>query len=337
MKSAITYLFVLLLSHVPLVAADSFSFGLWGDMPYDKNHDGGKNGAKMQRLLDSMNAANLAFTVFDGDSKDGASACTDTAIGLDVVLLFNRLKPATIYVPGDNEWTDCHRKNNGGYNSLERLAFLRRTLFDDAYSFGQNKFKLDRQGAAGGLYAENSRWRHGGIVFVGLNLPGGNNNKIAMASCLDPLSARTLADCQAANAEYLARDAANIRYLRESFEVAKQTNAPGLVVVIQADLGFDLPETEKIYERDAANVDGYTAFINALTEETSHFAGQVLLVHGDTHFFKIDKPLSNQPNLLKNLTRVETFGSPNLHWVKVTVDVNFANVFIIEPMMVSGN
>ena len=34
-----------------------------------------------------------------------------------------------IYVPGDNEWTDCHRANNGGYDPLERLAFLRAMFY----------------------------------------------------------------------------------------------------------------------------------------------------------------------------------------------------------------
>ncbi len=57
----------------------------------------------------------------------------------------------------------------------------------------------------------------------------------------------------------------------------------------------------------------------------------------DTHFFKIDKPLLKQDNLLKNFTRLETFGSPNVHWVKVTVIPKSANVFRFEPVIVPGN
>jgi hypothetical protein len=34
------------------------------------------------------------------------------------------------------------------------------------------------------------------------------------------------------------------------------------------------------------------------------------------------------------LTRLQTFGSPNLHWVKVTVDDKRESVFDIEPVMV---
>ena len=338
MKNVVICLVVGCLASLPFAAeAQTFSFALWGDVPYAKNNDGSKTGGKMMRLIDSMNASDLAFTVFDGDSKDGASPCADSAIGLEEVVLLNKTKAPTIYVLGDNEWTDCHRTNNGGYNSLERLDFLRRTLFIDEYSFGQQKLKLERQGQARGLYAENSRWWYGGILFVGLNVPGSNNNKVAKKDCLSPKSTRTKADCVADNAEYRARDAANIAYLHEAFGLAKQRHAPGLVLIVQADLGFDLPETDDVYERGEPGFDGYNALVAALTAETRAFNGQVLLVHGDTHYFKIDKPLVNQPNLLKNLTRVETFGSPNVHWVKVMVDTASSNIFVPEPVIVPGN
>jgi hypothetical protein len=109
------------------------------------------------------------------------------------------------------------------------------------------------------------------------------------------------------------------------------------MVIIQADPGFDLPETEGVDERGQPGNEGYTAFLNTLASETSAFNGQVVLVHGDTHFFKVDKPLYGQANLLRNFTRVETFGSPNIHWVKVSVDPHSRNVFTFEPMIVPGN
>jgi hypothetical protein len=39
--------------------------------------------------------------------------------------LFNTYRNAAIYLIGDNEWTDCHRTNNGAYNPTERLAYIR--------------------------------------------------------------------------------------------------------------------------------------------------------------------------------------------------------------------
>lgn len=322
--------------------ASSFSFGLWGDMPYAKNGDGLKTEEKMTRLVDDMNASKLAFTVFDGDTKDGSSLCTDSALGQESIDFFNTVKAPTVYILGDNEWTDCHRINNGSYNGLERLDYLRQTMFVDEFSFGQTKMKLHRQGPAKGLYSENSRWAHGGVVFVGLNVPGSNNNKVNDGECTTSKTLRTQAECDADNAEYLARDAANISFLRESFQVAKNRNAAGLMVVMQADPVFDLPETETVNERTSV-VDGlpphegYDAFLAALTEETKAFSGQVVLVHGDTHFYKVDKPLVTQADLVKNFTRVETFGSPNLHWIKVFVNTKNPNVFTFQPMIVPGN
>ena len=174
-------------------------------------------------------------------------------------------------------------------------------------------------------------------MFVGLNIPGSNNNLVKTGECISSKSARTQADCDADTAEYLARDAANIQFLQGTFQKAKAESAVGVMVVMQADPGFDLPETETINERTLPGYEGYTAFLNALASESANFNGQVVLVHGDTHFFKVDKPLTSQADLLKNFTRVETFGSPNIHWVKVSVDPRSRNVFTFEPMIVPGN
>ena len=139
--------------------------------------------------------------------------------------------------------------------------------------------------------------------------------------------------CATSNAEYLERDVANIAWLKEGFALAKAQKSPGLVVAFQADPGFDLPETE-IDERQHPSVSGYTQFLAQLVSETEQFKGQVLLVHGDTHYFKVDKPLYNPAKALPNLTRVQTFGSPSIHWVRVSVDPRTPNVFSIQPVMV---
>ena len=335
--SIIGLILVLLISDAKTIHSGLLSFALWGDLPYAKNNDGYKTDDKINRLLASMNSAELAFTVFDGDIKDGSSLCTDNELGESSIALFNRVKAPTVYVLGDNEWTDCHRISNGGFNSLERLTYLRKIMFANDDSFGSNKMRLHRQGLLGGMYSENTRWDYGNIVFVGLNVPGSNNNKVTDQECISIKSVRTLNDCEADNAEYIARNAANIEFLHESFQRAKDQKAIGLVVIIQADLGFDLPETEAINESNQPDFDGYQTFKQALVAETSDFNGQVLLAHGDTHYYKVDKPLIDQAHLLKNFTRVETFGSPNLHWVKVTVDRSNPNVFVFEPVIVAGN
>lgn len=308
---------------------DSFSFGLWGDMPYKKAGDD----PKMPAVLRSINQSDIAFSIFDGDIKDGSSKCTDD-VYTDALKMFGSMVKPVVYIPGDNEWTDCHRLNNGGMDPLERLAHIRKVMFPTSDSLGQTRMPLERQGLPGQKFVENLRFSRGGVVFVGLNVPGSNNNLVLNAKECTSKSARKQEQCDAGNAEYLERDAANVQWLSESFAKARAAKARGLVLVFQGDPGFDLPETEDVDESTDASVVGYRNFMKAVVEQTEKFSGQVLLVHGDTHFFKVDKPLYSPTKLLPNLTRVQTFGSPSLHWVKVTVDTHSPHVFTVHPVIV---
>lgn len=310
-------------------AAKAFSFGVWGDMPYKKAGDD----PKLPAVLQSINQSDIAFSLYDGDIKDGSSKCTDD-VYTDALKMFGSLTKPVVYVPGDNEWTDCHRLNNGGMDPLERLAHLRRVMFSNDRSLGQSQMALEHQGRPGEKFAENTRFNHAGIVFVGINMPGSNNNLVLDAKECTNKSARNAAQCDAANAEFLERDAANVSWLQTAFAQARAQAALGLVLVVQADPGFDLPETENIDESTAPRFSGYHHFMNKLAQETEQFKGQVLMVHGDTHFFKLDKPLYSPAKLLPNFTRLETFGSPSLHWVRVMVDPASSQIFQVHPVIV---
>ena len=313
----------------PVSKMQIYSFGLWGDMPYKKAGDD----SKLPAVLKSINQSDIAFSLYDGDIKDGSSKCTDN-IYTEALAMFNSMTQPVVYIPGDNEWTDCHRSNNGGYDGLERLAHLRRVMFPTTTSLGQSPLPLEHQGKLGEKFVENIRFSHGPVVFVGLNIPGSNNNVVLSAKECGKKSARTPAQCDASNAEYLERDAANVTWLEQGFAAAKAQQARGIVVVFQADPGFDLPETEDEDESLQPQFSGYRNFIAQVVKQTEGFNGQVLLVHGDTHFFKVDKPLYSPTKVLPNLTRLQTFGSPSLHWVKVTVDPSSDALFTIQPVMV---
>ena len=60
--------------------------------------------------------------------------------------------------------------------------------------------------------------------------------------------------------------------MRQAFRLAKARGAAAVLLVQQADPGFDLPETA-VNERDLPEFDGYTAFLGALVEETTFFPG----------------------------------------------------------------
>lgn len=326
--SAITFALSITAAH----AQEAFTIGLWGDMPYAKADDA----PAIPALLEDMNASDIAFSIYDGDIKDGSSECTD-AIYTDAIAMFNSLKKPVIYVPGDNEWTDCHRVNNGGFDNLERLDHIRKTMFAKPESFGSATLTPEHQAAPGEKFSENTRYAQAGAMFVTLNVPGSNNNKVNDDETCTKKSARTLAQCAADNAEFAERDAANIKWLQDSFAKAKTDGTKGVMVVLQGDLGFDLPETEDDSEAHLPGKEGYATFLDALITETKGFDGQVVLVHGDTHYFKIDKPLPDATHMLANFTRVQTFGSPNVHWLQVGVDATSRNVFTFSPMMVAAN
>jgi hypothetical protein len=63
------------------------------------------------------------------------------------------------------------------------------------------------------------------------------------------------------------------------------------------------------------------------------------LVHGESHYFKVDKPLKHPSGggVLGNFTRVETFGARNTHWVTARIDARDPNVFVFEPRIVPAN
>jgi hypothetical protein len=63
-------------------------------------------------------------------------------------------------------------------------------------------------------------------------------------------------------------------------------------------------------------------YLSVLAEEIETYDKPVAYLHGDTHLHRIDKPLYSKKinRLFENFTRVETFGNPDTHWVRVTVD-----------------
>ena len=67
----------------------------------------------LDEVLREINAAGMEFTVHTGDIKSGSSRCDDV-VYTNAIDLFNTFHAPMIYVPGDNEWTDCHKAAQGG-------------------------------------------------------------------------------------------------------------------------------------------------------------------------------------------------------------------------------
>lgn len=143
-----------------------------GDMPYR-----GQDIPAFEALLETINATPHDVTIHVGDIKGGGSPCTDALFHRQRDY-FDTIAGPLIYIPGDNEWTDCHRKSAGGYDPLERLALLREIFFVDGMSLSQGPIAVVQQSmeedAPAGLI-ENMRWVQNGVHFVTAHVVGSNN------------------------------------------------------------------------------------------------------------------------------------------------------------------
>ena len=257
-----------------------------------------------------------------GDIKAGSER--DDELILHRFRLYQAFQRAFVYTPGDNEWTDCHRVNNGQYNPLERLGFLRSVFVPQVGQTTGGHVRSVRSQAENGAYAEfveNVMFRKHSVMFATVHVVGSNNGLEPWSglstpdSCLSPRSDRI--------AESERRQAAGLAWLDEVFAAAAGTK--GLFLLIQAN-----PYNEP--SNPAQCPSGFQAFLSHLEALAQQYANPVMLAHGDDHFFFVDQPL---PNLL--LSRVQTFGEGQVHWVKVHVDPKSSGVFRVEQKIVRPN
>ena len=89
-------------------------------------------------------------------------------------------------------------------------------------------------------------------------------------------------------------------------------------------------------EREPSVYDTYT---NSLRKELETFAKPVLYIHGSTHVFRVNKPLYGKKarRIFTNFTRLESFGSPETHWVRVKVDTAAHGLFSIRAEIIPKN
>lgn len=311
---------------------ETYTIGLFGDMPYNT-----LGRSQYPNLLDDINSSNVAFSIFDGDLKAGGDGPCSNDLYTTAIANFNTLKRPLVWVPGDNDWTDCWGRYGPSTlpysDPIERLNHERELFASTDQSLGRRTLTLARQQG----YPENVRWTYGPVVYLGLDVQGSNDNYPYHDTDAENPTApvRSDAEIQRQRDEEVARKAADLRWLDQGFAYAKQIGAKGVLVDWQADPNFN-------NEQHLANPhdgDAYPDYVNALRSETEAFAGQVALVHGDSHYFKVDKPLnrSSGGGVLANFTRVETFGARNTQWVSATIDPADPNLFVFEPRIVAAN
>lgn len=321
-----------------------YAFGLWGDLPYSTL----QATTGVPNLIADMNSQNLAFAAHDGDIVSGSGTCSDS-VYTQALGFFNSLNAPAIFTPGDNDWVDCDRQP--GFDALTQLDKERALFFSTPFTMGLQRFREEVQatpkclGVSGPVACvENRRWHVGRVTYATLNIQGSCNNLCGN----NPDRHAYIAGNQA---EYDARTAANIAWMQDTFAEASAHGSAAVMFVTQADPGFNQDSSQGGPLRDPMTLaetdgdpDGYQAFLLALRAEVIAFKRPVAYVHGDSHYFRIDKPFLNAAGQrLENFTRVETFGdnqqngTNDVNWLKVLVDPNSREVFAYQPQIVPAN
>ena len=315
-----------------------YTIGLFGDMPY-----GALGRSQYPNLLADINHHRVAFSIFDGDLQAGGDGPCNDSLYSTAIANFNTLQRPLVWVPGDNDWTDCWGRYGPAqmpyHDPIERLNHERQLFDATNQSLGHTTLTLTRESREGGQYAqysENVRWVYGPVVYIGLNVQGSNDNYPYHDTDAENSSApvRSDAEIQRERDEETARKAADLHWLDEGYTYAKRIGAKGILIDWQADPNFNNEQ----HLTNPHDWDAFPDYVDALRSETMNFGGQVVLVHGDSHYFKIDKPI-NLPSggVLANFTRLETFGARQTHWVSATIDPSDPNLFEFEPRIVPAN
>ncbi len=317
-----------------------FDFGIIGDMPYTK-----VQAIEYRRTLAALNAADLAVVAHVGDFQFDARPYNRNPSLADMPCVeenykaiyesFQSVRHAFVLTPGDNDWSDCAPLAARKVDVFDLLERLRTRFFPEGRSLGQRPIAVVNQSSVPGFarYRENLRWSMNGVIFVTLHIVGSNDN-----TGHGPRS----------DAEQAERKAANLAWLKEAFVAA--ADARGLVILTQANPGFEnfWPEGSKTRyflpfiargQPLPKPASAYGDYVRALAEALESYRKPVAFVHGDTHIFRIDKPLfsAKSGRAFENFTRLETFGWPDTHWVRVTVDPSDPELFRFKPEIVPEN
>src|SRR5205814_9882720 len=117
-------------------------------------------------------------------------------------------------------------------------------------------------------------------------------------------------------------------WLDQAVKTVERRDLRGLVVFAQADPDFEL----RVRRRPGVP-DGWESFRDVLRTHALYLKKPILFVHGDKHIYVFDQPLDDPKTgkTIRNFTRVEVFGSPQVRWVKAWIDPKARDVFGVVP------
>jgi hypothetical protein len=289
---------------------DELTFAVIGDTPYGPAQE-----ALFPSLVTSIDDdRDVRLALHLGDIKTGSSLCTDEYFA-QIKSLFDTFDDPLVYTPGDNEWTDCHRPAQGGYDPLERLSKLRSVFYPQpGLTLGARPKRVDFQHG----FPENQLWEQSDIVFSAVHVVGSNNDLVPWFGAPQPSPEQL--------EEFETRLQADLEWLDRTFELAEDERARGVVIAMQADMWLGT----------VSRGVGFDPIIERISELADDFERPVLLLQGDTHDFYVDKPVPS----VQNLTRIVVEGEIATEWLRIEADRRSRDVFfweriILEPTLLA--
>ena len=286
-------------------------FALIGDNPY-----GDDNVFKYEKLIEDINSSDVSWVIHLGDMKNGRSGCSDEEF-LSLYELNSKFHMPFVLTPGDNDWFDCRRESAGNWGRMNRLNKLREIFFQEDHPL---EAETQSETSVYSEFVENVLWVQEDILFSTVHLVGVSGREGGL------------------DLHGYIQDAA-VEWLQTIFQRAREKNVKAVFIATQADIFPYSVEPDWLkLECPSCNFirKYYEPFYEALKKELASFDNQVLLAVGDTHIFRVDKPLYDKNQLVTNFTRVEVFGSEQVHWVKVSLSES-DGIFVIEQEFVEGN
>lgn len=288
-------------------SAKPLTLAVIGDVPYGTEQE-----ASFHQLIDAINDdPKVRIAAHVGDIKSGSTTCSDERFAA-VADAFATFEDPVVYTPGDNEWTDCHRTNNGAYNPLERLDALRKLFFaQPGDTLGRRPKAVDPQPAL----PENVMWSESRVMFATVHVVGSDNGLAPWTG----LGLTTPTEEQEAEVE--ARVAAGVAWIDEAFDRAERSGSEGVVLAMQADTWEPAPTGAQ------------RAIVERIAERTAAFDGEVMVLQGDSHEYVADNPLG-----LDNFTRIVVHGETlPFEYLRLTIDPRTDALFSWERVPVAGS
>jgi hypothetical protein len=264
-----------------------------------------------------------------GDIKNGSTTCPSSYFNT-IRSDFDGFHDPLVYTPGDNEWTDCHRANNGAYQPAgppvtdaaslallgpdarnpdgtakpSRLDEVRRIMFPvPGMTLGQSPAIVEHQAAP---YVENVSWAAARQQFGVLDVPGSNNDLLPWFGSAETQELKAIqAD------EVAGRGQADLAWLDHIFDSARTTKAHGVVLGLQADMW------DPAITGDSSQHSAFTPIVQRLAALARAFRRPVLLLNGDSHVFTDDHPLADPAHPENKTIYGLTADVPNLRRITV--------------------